>query len=167
MLQHELSRVLDDRLLSFRYFTWLSAISQLYLLAIVLSVLLRFTDSDYPFGIFWPLCCLFFFDLRILITHLVSSDSSFYSVVYFVLDFTTSLVGARTQISGVRFEVRSQQPYHKWYIKWWTAFHYRLFNIGISEVISTRYGVKMYTRLTLEVHNWIVWGQAVTFNSST
>jgi hypothetical protein len=39
-----------------------------YLLAIVLSV--RYTDSDYPFGIFWPLCCLF--DIRILITPLVS-----------------------------------------------------------------------------------------------
>ena len=39
-----------------------------YLLAIVLSVLLRQTDSDYPCGIFWPLCCLFFFDKRILIT---------------------------------------------------------------------------------------------------
>ena len=36
----------------------------------MLSVLL-FTDSDYPFGIFWPLCCLFFY-LRILITSLVS-----------------------------------------------------------------------------------------------
>jgi hypothetical protein len=35
-----------------------------YLLAIVLSVLLRYTDSDYPFGIFWPLCCQFFFDIR-------------------------------------------------------------------------------------------------------
>ena len=43
-----------------------------YLLSIVLSVLLRFTDSLYPFGIFCPLCCLFFFDLRILISHLVS-----------------------------------------------------------------------------------------------
>ena len=43
-----------------------------YLLAIVLSVLLRFTDSDYLFGIFWPLCCLTFFDLQILITPLVS-----------------------------------------------------------------------------------------------
>ena len=39
-----------------------------YLVAIVLSVLLWFTDSDYPFGILWPLCCLSFFDLRILIT---------------------------------------------------------------------------------------------------
>ena len=27
----------------------------LFLLAIVLSVLLRYTVSDYPFGIFWPL----------------------------------------------------------------------------------------------------------------
>ena len=43
-----------------------------YLLVIVLSVLLRFTDSHYLFGIFWSLCCLFFLDLRILITHLVS-----------------------------------------------------------------------------------------------
>ena len=43
-----------------------------YLLAIVLSVLLRFTDSDYSFGVFWPLCCLTFFDLQILITPLVS-----------------------------------------------------------------------------------------------
>jgi hypothetical protein len=42
------------------------------LLAIVLSVLLWFTDSDYLFGIFWPLCCLFIFDLQILITSLVS-----------------------------------------------------------------------------------------------
>jgi hypothetical protein len=43
-----------------------------YLLAIVLSVLLRLTTSDYPFGIFWPLCCLSFFDWRLLITPLVS-----------------------------------------------------------------------------------------------
>jgi hypothetical protein len=43
-----------------------------YLLAIVLSVLLRFTDSDCPYGIYWPLCCLSFFDLRILIAPMVS-----------------------------------------------------------------------------------------------
>jgi hypothetical protein len=41
-----------------------------YLLVIVLSVLLWYTDSDYPFGIFWSLCCLFFFDIHILITSL-------------------------------------------------------------------------------------------------
>ena len=43
-----------------------------YLVAIVLSVLLRFTASDYHFGILWPLYCLSFFDLRLLITTLVS-----------------------------------------------------------------------------------------------
>ena len=42
-----------------------------YLLAIVLSVLLWYTDSDYTLGIFWPLCCLFFYDIQILITPLV------------------------------------------------------------------------------------------------
>jgi hypothetical protein len=47
------------------YGFWLSL---WYLLAIVLSVLLRYTDSDYPFGILWTLCCLFFFDIRIVIT---------------------------------------------------------------------------------------------------
>ena len=43
-----------------------------YLLAIVLSVLRRFTYSDCPFGILWPLYCLFFVDLLILIAPLVS-----------------------------------------------------------------------------------------------
>jgi hypothetical protein len=41
-----------------------------YLVVIVLSVL-WFTSSDYHFGIFWSLYCLFF-DLRLLITPLVS-----------------------------------------------------------------------------------------------
>jgi hypothetical protein len=45
-------------------------------LAIVLSVLLRYTVSGYSSGIFWPLCCLFFFDIQILVTPLVSSYSS-------------------------------------------------------------------------------------------
>ena len=40
----------------------------LLLLAIVLSVLLYY--------FYWPLCCPFFFDIRILITPLVSSNSS-------------------------------------------------------------------------------------------
>ena len=43
-----------------------------YLLAIVLSVLVWFTASDYLFGIFWPLCCLSLFDLQLLITSLVT-----------------------------------------------------------------------------------------------
>ena len=46
-----------------------------YLLAIVLSML-WFMAFDYPFGIFWPLCCLCF-DLWLLITPLVSSNFSY------------------------------------------------------------------------------------------
>jgi hypothetical protein len=42
------------------------------LLSIVLSVLLWFTASDYSFGLCWPLYCLSFFGLRLLITPLVS-----------------------------------------------------------------------------------------------
>jgi hypothetical protein len=43
-----------------------------YLLAIALSVPLRCTVSDYPFGILWPLHCLYLFDVRLLITPVVS-----------------------------------------------------------------------------------------------
>jgi hypothetical protein len=41
-------------------------------LAIVLSILLRYKASYCLFGIFWSLCCLFFFDVRLLIASLVS-----------------------------------------------------------------------------------------------
>ena len=34
---------------------------------------------------FWPLCCLFFFDLRILITPLVSSNSSYFDVIIYAV----------------------------------------------------------------------------------
>jgi hypothetical protein len=51
------------------YAFWLSL---RYLLAIVSSVLLRFMPSDYPFGIFWPLYRLSYFDLCLLITPSVS-----------------------------------------------------------------------------------------------
>jgi hypothetical protein len=51
------------------YRFWLSP---WYLLAIVLSFLLWYTDSDFPLGICWPLCCLFFYGIQILITPLVS-----------------------------------------------------------------------------------------------
>jgi hypothetical protein len=48
-----------------------------YLLAIVLSVLLQCTDYDYSFGIFWLLCFLSFYNVRIMITPLISSNSSY------------------------------------------------------------------------------------------
>jgi len=71
-----------------------------YLLAIVFSVILQFTDSDYTFGIFWPLCFLSFFGLRILITSLwylktfLITHISTYLTIYkqaFKNDWTTQL----------------------------------------------------------------------------
>jgi hypothetical protein len=47
---------------------WFFFVFQLYPLFTCLSVLRRYTDSDYPFGIL---------DIRILITPLVSSNSSY------------------------------------------------------------------------------------------
>jgi hypothetical protein len=54
----------------------------LFFMAIVLSVFLRYTDSDYPFSVFklflpflfWLLYFLFYFDIRIQITPLISSN---------------------------------------------------------------------------------------------
>ena len=74
--------ILITYLVSFgHYVVWPSSIYRFwlhlwYLLVIVLSDLLRFTDSDYLFGIFWPLCCLTVFELQILITSLVSFGHS-------------------------------------------------------------------------------------------
>ena len=64
------------------------------LLTIVLSVL-WLTASDYTFGIFWPLYCLYF-DLRLLITPLVSFDHcivcTLMASVYTFGIFRTSLI---------------------------------------------------------------------------
>ena len=68
-----------------------------YLVAIVLSVLPRFTTSDYPFGILWPLYFLSFLDLRLLITLLVSCGHCIVchsSILYCLsfLDFVLSVI---------------------------------------------------------------------------
>ena len=49
-----------------------TCLERFFLLVIVLSVFLRLTAFDDPFGIFWSLCCPSFFDLRLLMTPLVS-----------------------------------------------------------------------------------------------
>ena len=64
---------------SAHYVVWASSIYRFwlhlwYLLAIMLYEHRRYTDSDYTFGIFWPLCCMSIVDIRILITPLLSSD---------------------------------------------------------------------------------------------
>ena len=71
-------QILITRLISFGHCAVCSSIiyrlclHPWYLLTTVLSVLLWYPDSDYLLGIFWPLCCLFFYDIQILITPLVS-----------------------------------------------------------------------------------------------
>ena len=83
-------QILITRLLSFGHCVVCSSmiyrfwVHPWYLLAIVFSVLLWYTDSDYPLGIFWPLCCLFFYDIQILITPLVSFGHSVFcsSMIY-------------------------------------------------------------------------------------
>ena len=93
-------------------------VSSNFALIIILSVLLWFTASDYPFSffklcfghcivcpsliyglwlhiwylqtLFWSLYCLSFFDLRLLITHLVSSNFVLVIVLSVLLRFTAS-----------------------------------------------------------------------------
>jgi hypothetical protein len=81
-------RILIDPFVSFDHCVVCSSIygfwlTLWYLLTIVLSVL-RYTDSDWPFRIFWPLCCLFL-DIRILIDPLVSSNSSYILILFLIL----------------------------------------------------------------------------------
>ena len=84
-----------------------------YLLSIVLSVLLQFTSSDYRFGIFCPLCCLFFLNLRLLITVLVSfvhcvvcssSIYVFWLPYWYLLSIVLSVLPQFTS-SGYRFGI--------------------------------------------------------------
>ena len=58
------------------FFFWTLCCLFFCLLDIVLSVLLSFGHCVVCSSVFWPLCCLFFSDIRILITPLVSSNSS-------------------------------------------------------------------------------------------
>jgi hypothetical protein len=69
-----------------------------YHLANVLSVLLQAMASDYPYDIFWPLCCLFFFKPLLLITLMIyfghcvvcsSSSHGFWLPLWYLQEFLT------------------------------------------------------------------------------
>jgi hypothetical protein len=62
---------------------------------------LWYTDSDYPFGIFKTLCCLFFFDIRILITQL------------YLQDIILSVLPRFTDPHPWRYQRGNQNPYIK------------------------------------------------------
>jgi hypothetical protein len=59
--------------------TWIHPRFSVGFLYSIFSVMCMFCRSLFVllYSFFWPLCCLFFFDLRILITPLVSSNSSY------------------------------------------------------------------------------------------
>ena len=62
------------------------SVSKLIVHARTLNLYLRLRYIVAPILFCWPLCCLFFFDLRIMITLLVSSNSSiqnFKLLIYF------------------------------------------------------------------------------------
>jgi len=68
-----------DRCLSFRTFSFQLQL-QLQFCYLVTSASRHLTKEYYVH--LWPLCCLFFFDLRILITPMVSSNSSYTDLVF-------------------------------------------------------------------------------------
>jgi hypothetical protein len=52
---------------------------------------------------FWPLCCLFYFDLRILITLLVSSNSSYlYTIIYWIMSNDGNVLFTKTYVIDIR-----------------------------------------------------------------
>ena len=65
---------------SLKYRFWLPL---WYLQDIMLSVLPWCSDSDYPFGILKTLCCLFFFEIRILITPLYLQDTILSALLWY------------------------------------------------------------------------------------
>ena len=84
-----------------------------YLVDIVLSVILRITASGYPFGILWTLYCLLFFELRLLVTPLVScghcivcysSNYGFWLPLWYLVDIVLSVI-LRITASGYPFGI--------------------------------------------------------------
>jgi hypothetical protein len=101
-----------------------------YLLTIVLSVL-RFTASDYPFGIFWQLYCLSF-DLRLLITPLVSFDHCI--VCPSIYDFWLPLWYLLTIVLSVLPFTASDYPFGVFWPLWCLSFDLMGDNIAKNSI---------------------------------
>jgi len=54
---------------------------------------------------FWPLCCLFFFDIRILITPLVSSTSYYYQEMSYSQNAITVLMMGEQRLVVIMFSL--------------------------------------------------------------
>ena len=100
------------------YDFWLSL---WFLVAIVLSVLPRFTTSDNPFGILWPLYCLSFLDLRLLITPLVSCGHCIFchSSILYCLSFLDFRLMITPLVSFGHCVVCTSSIYDLWLSFWY------------------------------------------------
>jgi hypothetical protein len=68
---------------------------------------------------FSPLCCLFFFDIRILITHLVSSNSSYYLPPFHCVFLTPFYrVNTGTCLDQRIFTIHTNTMQLRWSICW-------------------------------------------------
>ena len=68
------------------------------------SLVLCICFVDRCFSFFWPLCCLFFFDIWILITPVVSSNSSSYRIIYifkkYLLEYQNNICKNNSSFEG-------------------------------------------------------------------
>ena len=92
-----------------------------YLVAVVLSVLPRLTNSDYPFGILWPLYFLSFLDLRLLITPLVSCGHCIvcHSSILYCLSFLDLRLLITPLVSFGHCIVCPSSIYDFWLLLWY------------------------------------------------
>ena len=72
---------------------------------------------------FWPLCCLFFFDIRILFAPLVSSNSSYNAIG----NVTSNFLGQLHLQVRVNFTFYHVWNFSSWYF--WLWLHNRSLNI--------------------------------------
>ena len=77
----------------------------------ILTFMCMFCRSLLSF-FFWPLCCLYFFNLRILITPLLSSNTSSYYIFspFFKCTTMTRIIFNRTRVE------------YYWYVTWYTMY---------------------------------------------
>ena len=93
------------------------------------------------FIFFWPLCCLFFFDTRILITHLVSSNSSYYIYIIIAIASCTECNYMSYFISSLRF--------------WGRVYESRSKMVAMAFEWSIRFRIRLlenYNKRTTHVH---------------
>ena len=77
---------------------------------------------------FWPLCCLYYFDLRILITPLVSSSSSYWLILQYYSDigdlsrFWLSCLGLLVHLPPKLKKINLDFHTFKFERTWWNLF---------------------------------------------